>query len=99
MLKRIKQQWCVLNPSTRKATWDTYTIQTGITRVCRSRKKRWWVPENRRTTWEKGLEKKMKIFAVGNTMEVGETPGDQSMVRVKDRALRKTKPTAAAGVQ
>lgn len=41
----------------------------------------------------------MKIFAVGNTMEVGETPGDQSMVRVKDRALRKTKPTAAAGVQ
>lgn len=31
-------------------------------------------------TWkeEEGLEKKVEILAIGNTLEVGEDPGDQS---------------------
>lgn len=38
---------------------------------------------------------KVEILAIGNTLEVGEDPGDQ---RVRDMVVRRTKPTAAAGV-
>lgn len=54
------------------------------------------IPKKRRQTWkEEGLEMKVEILAIGNTLEVGEDPGDQ---RVRDMVVRRTKPTAAAGV-